>query len=155
MSERLTVTTMPLNPSSDAVFKEESGNYVGKNQARQLLNAYNGIGVYRNGFRIRPLGDADFDWLKLNARRVQNPSLYLGNNQVIGHVHIESDYWYDLEEKSARDGLKENETFNRLKEVTLAVIRQLERRRYRIQKKSGLESACCQGRTGAGTPFFV
>ena len=118
--------------------KEESGNYVGKNQARQLLNAYNGIGVYRNGFRIRPLGDADFDWLKLNARRVRNPSLYLGNNQMIGYVHIESGYWSDLVEKSARDGLKENEAFNRLKEVTLAVIRQLERRRYEYRRKAGL-----------------
>ncbi len=118
--------------------KEESGNYVGKNQARQLLNAYSGIGVYRNGFRIRPLGDADFDWLKLNARRVRNPSLYLGNNQMIGYVHIESDYWSDLEEKSARDGLKENQAFNRLKEVTLAVIRQLERRRYEYRRKAGL-----------------
>ncbi len=118
--------------------KEESGNYVGKNQARQLLNAYNGIGVYRNGFRIRPLGDADFDWLKLNARRVQNPSLCIANNQVIGYVHIDSVEWSGLEEKSARDGLKENEAFNRLKEVTLAVIRQLERRRYEYRRKAGL-----------------
>ena len=118
--------------------KEESGNYVGKNQARQLLDAYNGIGVYRNGFRIRPLGDADFDWLKLNARRVQNPSRHLGNNQMIGYVHIESDYWSDLVEKSARDGLKENEAFNRLKEVTLAVVRQLERRRFEYRRKTGL-----------------
>ena len=118
--------------------KEESGNYVGKNQARQLLNAYNGIGVYRNGFRIRPLGDADFDWLKLNARRVQNPSLCIGNNQVIGHVHIDSAKWSGLKEKSARDGLKENEAFNWLKEVTLAVIRQLERRRFEYRRKAGL-----------------
>ena len=118
--------------------KEESGNYVGKNQARQLLNAYNGIGVYRNGFRIRPLGDADFDWLKLNARRAQNPSLHLGNNQVIGYVHIDSVEWSGLEEKSARDGLKENAAYNRLKEVTLAVLRQLERRRYEYRRKAGL-----------------
>ena len=118
--------------------KEESGNYVGKNQARQLLNAYNGIGVYRNGFRIRPLGDADFDWLKLNARRAQNPSLHLGNNQVIGYVHIDSVEWSAIEEKSARDGLKENEAFNRLKEVTLAVLRQLERRRFEYRRKAGL-----------------
>ena len=51
---------------------------------------------------------------------------------------IESDYWYDLEEKSARDGLKENAAFNRLKEVTLAVIRQLERRRFEYRRKAGL-----------------
>ena len=43
---------------------DDSGNYVDKLEARRLLTAYNGIGVYRNGFRIRPLGDADFDWLK-------------------------------------------------------------------------------------------
>ena len=84
------------------------------------------------------LGDADFDWLKLNARRAQNPSLHLGNNQVIGYVRIESTHWSDLEEKSARDGLKENEAFDRLKEVTLAVLRQLERRRFEYRRKAGL-----------------
>ena len=53
---------------------------------KRLLNDFNGIGVYRNGFRIRPLGDPDFDWLKLNMRRVQNPSGRIGSNQVIGYV---------------------------------------------------------------------
>ena len=118
--------------------KDESGNYVGKNQARQLLNAYNGIGVYRNGFRIRPLGDAAFDWLELNARRVQNPSLRIGSDQAIGYVHIESDEQSDLIEKSARDGLKENEAFDRLKTVTERVITNLETRRFRYRKSEGL-----------------
>ena len=118
--------------------KDESGHYVGRNEARQLLNAYNGIGVYRNGFRIRPLGDAEFDWLQLNKRRAQNPSLCIRNDQAIGYVQIESDYWSDLIEKSARDGFKENEAFNRLKEVTTAVIRQLERRRFEYRRKAGL-----------------
>ena len=54
-------------------FTDESGRYVQKLEARQILNASNGIGVYRNGFRIRPLGDPDFDWLKLNARRGTKP----------------------------------------------------------------------------------
>ena len=58
--------------------KDDTGSYVGNLQARQLLNEYNGIGVYRNGFRIRPLGDPEFDWLKLNEQRVQNPSLRIG-----------------------------------------------------------------------------
>ena len=38
---------------------------------------------YRNGFRIRPLGDAEFDWLQLNKRRVQNPSLCIRSDQVL------------------------------------------------------------------------
>ena len=118
--------------------KDESGNYVGKLQARQLLNEYNGIGVYRNGFRIRPLGDADFDWLKLNERRVQNPSLRISSNQAIGYVQIQSDDLSGLVEKSARDGLRENSAFTRLKEITKKVIAKLEEQRFDYRKKAGL-----------------
>lgn len=118
--------------------KDEFGNYVGNLQARQLLNEYNGIGVYRNGFRIRPLGDADFDWLKLNEQRVQNPSLRIGSNQAIGYVQIQSDELSGLIEKSARDGLRENTAFGRLKQITKAVIAKLEERRFDYRKKAGL-----------------
>ena len=117
---------------------DESGNYVGKLQARQLLNQFNGIGVYRNGFRIRPLGDADFDWLKLNWRRVQDPSRRIGSNQVIGYVQIQSEDQSGLIEKSARDGLKENLAFERLKKVTELVIAELETRRFAYRRKVGL-----------------
>jgi signal transduction histidine kinase len=118
--------------------KDESGNYVGKLQARQLLNEYNGIGVYRNGFRIRPLGDADFDWLKLNEQRVQNPSLRVGSNQVIGYVQIQPEDISELIEKSARDGLRENAAFDCLKTITKAVIAKLEERRFEYRRKAGL-----------------
>lgn len=118
--------------------KDEYGNYVGKLQARQLLNTSNGIGVYRNGFRIRPLGDPDFDWLKLNEARVQNPSRKIGSNQVIGIVQIESEGYSHLEEKSARDGLKENRAYKHLKEITEEIIKELENRRFIYRKKAGL-----------------
>ncbi len=118
--------------------KDEFGNYVGRLQARQLLNDYNGIGVYRHGFRIRPLGDADFDWLKLNEQRIQNPSLRVGSNQVIGYVTIQAEEQSGLLEKSARDGLKENYPFERLKVVAKSVIAKLEQRRFDYRKKAGL-----------------
>lgn len=118
--------------------QDESGNYVTKLQARQLLNDVNGIGVYRNGFRIRPLGDADFDWLKLNEQRIQNPSMKIGSNQVVGYVHVESEEKSGLEEKSARDGLKENQAYKSLKEITCKVIVELEKRRYVLRKLLGL-----------------
>ena len=118
--------------------KNDSGSDIGMNQARQLLNKFNGIGVYRNGFRIRPLGDADFDWLKLNEQRVQNPSLRIGNNQAIGYVQIQSEEQSGLIEKSARDGLKENTAFDRLKEITTSIIAILEARRFDYRRKAGL-----------------
>ena len=118
--------------------KDPSGNYVGNLQARQLLNEYNGISVYRNGFRIRPLGDPDFDWLKLNEQRVQNPSLRIGSNQVIGFVQIQSEEESGLIEKSARDGLRENNSFDRLKEITTIIIGQLESRRFQHRRQASL-----------------
>ena len=120
--------------------QDEGGDYVTKQQARQLLNEVNGIGVYRNGFRIRPLGDADFDWLKLNEQRVQNPSMKIGSNQVVGYVHVESEEVSGLEEKSARDGLKNNTAYEALKKITCAVILELEKRRFIFRRKLGLSN---------------
>jgi signal transduction histidine kinase len=117
---------------------ERTGEYLGNLQARRLLDDYNGIGVYRNGFRIRPLGDADFDWLKLNEQRVQNPSVRIGSNQVIGYVKIQSEEVSGLEEKSARDGLRENEAYQQLKNISNKVISELENRRFEYRKKAGL-----------------
>ncbi len=118
--------------------RDESDNYVGKLDARRLLNEYNGIGVYRNGFRIRPLGDAAFDWVELNKRRVQNPSKFIGSDQAMGYVLIQSDEESGLIEKSARDGLKENNAYSSLKKITTLVISDLEQRRFSYRLRAGL-----------------
>ena len=129
--------TEAINALSKRGLERHFESPFGKLTARQLLNYYNGIGVYRNGFRIRPLGDAGFDWLKLNARRVNNPTLRIGSNQVIGYVQIQSEDESDLIEKSARDGLKENVAFNRLQDVTKQVISELEIRRFKYRRNTG------------------
>ena len=118
--------------------KDDDGKYVGKLQARKILDKSNGIGVYRNGFRIRPLGDPEFDWLKLNEQRIQNPSLKIGSNQVIGYVLIESEEKSDLIEKSARDGLRNNNAYQQLQKITNEVIKELETRRFSYRRKAGL-----------------
>ncbi|GAB5441781.1 MAG: hypothetical protein Fues2KO_21300 [Fuerstiella sp.] len=117
--------------------RARADDFVGKLEAKRLLNENNGIGVYRNGFRIRPLGDPDFDWVQLNRRRVQKPTVHLGSNQVIGYVLIESEERSGLEEKSARDGLRENAAYKRLQEITLLVLKELESRRFAYRTKTG------------------
>lgn len=116
---------------------DKSGEYYKRLEAKRLINLVNGIGVYRNGFRIRPLGDADYDWLMLNKQRILNPSMKIGGDQVSGYVYIQSEELSNLEEKSARDGLKENEAYESLKSVTKAVIIELEQRRYIYRRESG------------------
>jgi signal transduction histidine kinase len=118
--------------------KTSDGNYLGKLEAKQLLNTYNGIGVYRNDFRIRPLGEPNYDWLKLNEMRIQNPSMRVGYNQVMGAVHIESEEESNLIEKSARDGLKENDSYRCLVKLTQNVLVELEKRRFSYRVKAGL-----------------
>lgn len=118
--------------------KDARGRYLGKLETRRLLNEYNGIGVYRNGFRLRPLGDPEFDWLKLNEQRVQRPSFCIGSNQVIGYVEIQSEGQSHLIEKSARDGLIENEAFGNLKDITKNVIGKLEAKRFVYRQSTGL-----------------
>lgn len=118
--------------------KDDSGKFLGKLEARKLLNSLNGIGVYRNGFRIRPLGDPDFDWLQLNEKRVQNPSMRIGSNQAIGYVLIQSEEESSLKEKSARDGLGENNAYKSFKEISAKVIAALEEKRFDYRLKAGL-----------------
>ena len=118
--------------------KDSDGNYVGRLEARQLLNDNCGIGVYRNNFRIRPLGDPTFDWLELDKQRVQDPSRKIGSNQVIGIVNIASEDISNLIEKSARDGLKENSAYSALKKITQMVISQLEDKRFYFRYINGL-----------------
>jgi signal transduction histidine kinase len=115
-----------------------TGQYVGKREARIILDTFNGIGVYRNGFRLRPLGDPGYDWLSLDNERVQNPSLRVGCDQVIGFIHIESEDKSGLEEKSARDGIKETAEYFGLKEIAKQVLKELENRRFAYRQSVGL-----------------
>ncbi len=68
-----------------------TNDYLGKREARALLNDYVGIGIYRNLFRIRPYGDSNYDWLELNQKRVNNPTVKLSTNQIVGFISIESE----------------------------------------------------------------
>lgn len=123
-----------LNAIINRGFGMEEGLELSRQDVRSMLDRLNGIGVYRGGFRIRPLGDPANDWLKLNARRVQNPSMRIGVNQVVGYVHIEDEARSGLEEKSARDGLKDNEAFDCFVSLVLDVLQLLEERRFRFRR---------------------
>lgn len=115
-----------------------TGDAVGKREARLILDTFNGIGVYRKGFRIRPLGDAGFDWLSLDNQRIQNPSVRIGSDQVIGFIHIESEKESGLEEKSARDGIRESPEYFGLIEIAQQVLKELENRRFAYRQSVGL-----------------
>ncbi len=113
-----------------------SEDKVGKRKAREILDAYYGVSIFRGSFRVRPYGNQDFDWLQLDSHRVQNPSMRVGHNQIIGFVGIQPEESSHLEEKSARDGLIENRYYAGLKHLILYAVYQLEEKRFEYRKQS-------------------
>ncbi|MCY4641505.1 MAG: sensor histidine kinase [Gammaproteobacteria bacterium] len=117
--------------------KQSGYTEMNKTEVKHWLNEFNGVGIYRGGFRIRPYGDREFDWLNLGARRVNIPAQRIGSNQIIGLLDIESEEFSGLEEKSARDGLVDNPNYLKLQKQIIKVIEVLERRRYDFRVSIG------------------
>lgn len=126
--------------SKNEAFKGLIGTNPTRDEVRQLINEICGVFIYRNGFRIRPYGDEGFDWLSLDKKRVQDPSLHIGTDQIYGIIEIEDEEISHLVDKSARDGLKDNENYTNFKKIILTIISNVEttRRAYRVNSGKGI-----------------
>lgn len=111
---------------------------IGRLDARKVLDENIGVGIYRSGFRIRPYGDAESDWLELESKRVQNPSQKLGLNQVWGIVKIADEADSGLVERSSREGLEHNGNFERLKRLIADMMTRIEALRVDFRGMVGL-----------------
>ncbi len=108
-------------------------------EARAILDEICGVAIYRDDFRVRPYGDPENDWLVLDSRRVQNPSMCIGHNQMAGYLKIEDEASSSLLERSSREGFEENESFRCLTQyITRLLTEVVEPKRYRFRDKAGL-----------------
>ncbi|QNH04279.1 sensor histidine kinase [Pseudomonas sp. B11D7D] len=111
---------------------------IGRRDAKKILDENIGIGIYRTGFRIRPYGDAETDWLELERLRVQNPSRKLGLNQVWGMVDIQGERESGLIERSSREGLEHNGSFSRIKRLVASLLSHVEAIRQDFRESAGM-----------------
>jgi hypothetical protein len=108
---------------------------IGVRESRKLLDSIAGVAIYRGGFRIRPYGDSANDWLTLDTKRVQNPTMRIGRNQIAGIVSIDDEASSHLVERSSREGLEENGSFRRLQDLVSRLLSEVvepKRRQFRI-----------------------
>lgn len=99
--------------------------------SRRNLSSISGISLIKNNFPVILPG---VDWLGLNLRRVNNPTMRLSTNQVIGAIFVDSSHNPNIIEKTDRQGLLENVSFEILKSSVDALMRVLELERVRIRK---------------------
>lgn len=130
--------------------RDELGNVVQKTNSsikdvRRDLDSVAGINIYRDGFRVLPYGEPHDDWLRLDLRRVQNPTLRLSNNQIYGVVQISADLNPELRDQSNREGLDSTRALEELRGLLLEALVRLEGMRYESRPRPGPRSARTRG----------
>ena len=122
--------------------RDLADHFGGRKLAKDALDSASGVSIYRDGFRVLPYGETGADWLRLDARRVQNPTLRLSNNQIVGYLLIGHDTNPSLVDQSNREGLVEGPALADLRGVVTNLLKTLETERYgfrprRPKKPSG------------------
>jgi signal transduction histidine kinase len=97
---------------------------------RASLRRSNGASLYRDGFRVLPYGESGNDWLELNQRRVNNPTLRVSNNQIVGFVEITDEANPGLRDRTSREGLVDTPAYFDLKALVVGAVAVLEEHRF-------------------------
>ena len=120
-------------------FLELTGKEIGLRNFRRVMRDHSGIAIYRDGFRVLPYGEPDNDWLRLDRRRVNNPTMRLSNNQVLGRIMLSADDNPLLKDQTNREGLVNNDAYAHLQEVVLELLGYLEARRFSARRSMDID----------------
>lgn len=104
-------------------------NSIIKNVKRDLDDLC-GISIYRDNIRVLPYGNQNNDWVRLDLRRVNNPTLRLSNNQIVGYISIGLETNPELKDQSNREGIVEGQAFEDIKDYVKLLLNEVEQRRY-------------------------
>ena len=81
-------------------------------------NRLGGLYIYRDGIRILPYGDTDYDWLEIEFRRTKSAHYYyFSHRKMFGVVEIDSEHNAGLHEKAGREGFRENKAYRQLRNI--------------------------------------
>lgn len=118
-------------------FLEATESRLGLRDFRRLVRDHAGVSLYRDGFRILPYGEPGNDWLQLDRRRVNNPTVRLSTNQTLGWLKLSADTNPLLKDQTNREGLVTNEAYGHLRAVVRDLLSYLEARRFKARRAAG------------------
>jgi len=102
---------------------------------RSVLDNYSGVSIYRDGFRVHPYGERGLDWLSLDTRSRQNPTLRLANNQIIAAIRISREDNPGLIDRTTREGFVHNQAYEALQGWFERILNILEGERYAVRPR--------------------
>lgn len=116
------------------------------NYRKDWLDKFGGIKLFRDNFRVRPYGevkDVAFDWLGLGNRKANSPAgvakegggYRVEPENVAGAIKISRLTNVNFEDKSSREGLQDNKTFQIFKQLLASIINAFEEDRSYIARE--------------------
>lgn len=82
------------------------------------MDRQGGLYVFKNGIRILPYGDTDYDWVGMEYRRTKSASFYhFSHRRIFGAIEISNENNPELKEKAGREGFSENIAYRQLKSI--------------------------------------
>ena len=85
---------------------------------RRKLDRYGGLYIYRDGIRILPYGDSDYDFLHIEKRRNLGAAYYFYSyRRIFGVINITRKHNSSLTEKAGREGFQENKAYKQFRSI--------------------------------------
>lgn len=96
------------------------------------LNQIGGVYVYREGIRILPYGNSDYDWLGVERRRnLAAKDYFFSYRRIFGVVEISKEANPGLIEKAGREGFMENVAYRQVRELVQNFLVEVVREYFR------------------------
>jgi len=87
---------------------------------KKKLNLYGGLMIYRDGLRVLPYGNPEWDWLHFEERRTRQATRYhFSYRRMFGYVAISGESNPKLIDKAGREGLIQNAAYRDLRKILM------------------------------------
>lgn len=85
--------------------------------SRKLIRM-GGLYIYRDGIRVLPYGNNDYDFLDMERNRTKSASYYyFSYRRIFGVIEIDRQHNDNLVEKAGREGFRENRAYREFREI--------------------------------------
>ena len=105
---------------------------------RRKLDRHGGLYIYRDGVRIQPYGDSDYDWLDIERNRTLGAGYYFYSyRRMFGVIELSRSKNGKLSEKAGREGFRENKAYRQFRSILMNFFLQTAGDFFREEGKYG------------------